>query len=46
MSSSLSKHHYSSIKEMFPTDELQKDTVKYEDFLDKITKYLRILLDI
>ncbi|CAD8098440.1 unnamed protein product [Paramecium primaurelia] len=43
LSSSLSKHHYSSIKEMFPTDELQKDIVKYEDFLDKITKYITII---
>ncbi|CAD8199185.1 unnamed protein product [Paramecium pentaurelia] len=43
LSSSLSKHHYSSIKEMFPTDELKKDVVKYEDFFDKITKYITII---
>ncbi|CAK94167.1 unnamed protein product (macronuclear) [Paramecium tetraurelia] len=43
MSSSLSKHHYSSIKEMFPADDLNKEIVKYEDILDKITKYVTII---
>ncbi|CAD8180704.1 unnamed protein product [Paramecium octaurelia] len=43
MSSSLSKHHYSSIKEMFPADELNKEIIKYEDILDKITKYVTII---
>lgn len=45
LSSSLSKHHYSSIKEIFLSDELNKEIVKYENILDKITKYLIMLLD-
>ncbi|CAD8110126.1 unnamed protein product [Paramecium sonneborni] len=43
INSSLSKHHYSSIKEMFPTDELNKENFKYDEIIEKITKYVTII---
>ncbi|CAD8178276.1 unnamed protein product [Paramecium pentaurelia] len=43
LSSSLSKHHQSSIKEMFPVDELNKENFKYNDIVDKFTKYVTII---
>ncbi|CAK91359.1 unnamed protein product (macronuclear) [Paramecium tetraurelia] len=43
LTSSLSKHHQSSIKEMFPPDELNQENLKYEEIVNKFTKYVTII---
>ncbi|CAD8105271.1 unnamed protein product [Paramecium sonneborni] len=43
LNSSLSKHHYSSIKDMFPNDELIKENFKSDEIIEKITKYVTII---
>lgn len=38
-SSSVSKYHYSTIKEMFSSEECNNNNSKYDELIDKISKY-------